>query len=257
MRHILARSNAHVLEEFALSNVVLLFDYDGTLAPIVEDPDAAFMRPRTRELLTRLAERYPCAILSGRGRVEVMRLVDGVGIEWILGNHGTEWGREPSDGLGFERRVRRWGAQISERLAGVPGVVLENKRYSLAIHYRRSREKKLAVAAIAAAVEGLKGARVYPGKQVVNVVPEGAPHKGIALQRLRSVVGCDTALYIGDDSTDEDVFALDEPGQLLTIRIGKSRSSQAAYYLSTQSEIDVLLQKLLGFRAGKRARLTA
>jgi trehalose 6-phosphate phosphatase len=257
MRQILARDNLHVLEQFALSNVVLVFDYDGTLAPIVSDPEQALMRPRTRELLARLAERYPCAILSGRSRAEVMRFVAGAGVSWVLGNHGTEWGREPSDSVDFERKVRRWSARITERLQDFPGVVVENKRYSLAIHYRRSREKKQALAAIAVAVEGLSGAKIYPGKQVVNVVPEGAPHKGIALQRLRGTAGCDTALYVGDDTTDEDVFALDEPGQLLTIRVGRDRQSQAAYYLSKQSQIDALMQRLLTLRERKHARLIA
>jgi len=257
MRPILARSNAHVLEQLARSNVILVFDYDGTLAPIVEDPDTAVMRPRTRDLLTRVAERFPCGILSGRARSEVLRLLGAPMVEWVLGNHGTEWGRAPSDGVDFQRKVRRWAGQIAERLGSLPGVVLENKRYSLAIHYRRSREKKQALAAIGRAVEGLPGAKVYPGKQVVNVVPEGAPHKGIALQRLRAAAGCDTALYVGDDTTDEDVFALDEPGQLVTVRVGQSQRSQAAYYLPRQSQIDTLLSRLLALRARSKARMSA
>jgi trehalose 6-phosphate phosphatase len=257
MRHILAKGNVHVIEQFALSNAIVVFDYDGTLAPLVDDPAAAVMRTSTRELLSRVAQRYPCGVLSGRARPEVMRFLTGTGVEWVLGNHGTEWGRQPSDGLDFEQKVLRWSERIAERLGELQGVVLENKRYSLAIHYRRSREKKQAVVAIAAAVEGLKGAKVYPGKQVVNVVPDGAPHKGIALQRLRSVAGCDTAIYVGDDTTDEDVFSLDEPGQLLTIRVGQARESQAAYYLTRQREIDTLLRRLLQLRESKRARLTA
>ena len=121
MRRILARSNAYVVEQFALSNLIVVFDYDGTLAPIVEDPDDAEMRPSTRELLARVADCYPCAILSGRSRPEVMRFVGALGIEWVLGNHGTEWGREPSDGLEFERKVGSWHNQLSKRLADRPG----------------------------------------------------------------------------------------------------------------------------------------
>jgi len=87
----------------------------------------------------------------------------------------------------------------------------------------------------------------------VNVLPPDAPHKGLALERLRTEQGCDTALYVGDDETDEDVFTLDRPGQLLSVRVGASGRSQAAYFLKNQGEIDVLLDLLL--RARRRCDL--
>ena len=76
----------------------------------------------------------------------------------------------------------------------------------------------------------------------------GAPHKGIALERERERLGCDTALYVGDDETDEDVFSLDRPGRLLTIRVGAKRTSAASYYILDQRVIDVLLGRLLETR---------
>ena len=70
--------------------------------------------------------------------------------------------------------------------------------------------------------------RLVGGKHVVNLLPAGAPHKGLALERARARLGCDTAIYVGDDETDEDVFALDQPGRLLAIRVGRKPSSSAA-----------------------------
>ncbi len=67
--------------------------------------------------------------------------------------------------------------------------------------------------------------------------------------------GCDTALYVGDDDTDEDVFALDQPGRLLTIRVGRKLDSLAGYFLRNQAEIDVLLRVL--HRLGAKRRTTA
>jgi trehalose 6-phosphate phosphatase len=90
--------------------------------------------------------------------------------------------------------------------------------------------------------------RLIGGTQVVNILPSGAPHKGIAIGRERSRLKCDTAIYVGDDETDEDVFALDQPGQLLSIRVGRSRSSAAAYFIENQREIDELLRVLLRCR---------
>jgi trehalose 6-phosphate phosphatase len=82
----------------------------------------------------------------------------------------------------------------------------------------------------------------------VNLLPITAPHKGIALERERERLRCDTAIFVGDDKTDEDVFALDQPGRLLGIRVGRSRTSAAAYYIPSQRSIDDLLRALVDLR---------
>ncbi len=87
---------------------------------------------------------------------------------------------------------------------------------------------------------------------MVNLLPTDAPHKGIALERARTRFACDTAIYVGDDETDEDVFALDQPGRLLTIRVGQKRESLASYFLRNQGEIDRLLETLLGDSPARR-----
>jgi trehalose 6-phosphate phosphatase len=90
--------------------------------------------------------------------------------------------------------------------------------------------------------------RALPGKLSVALLPAGAPNKGDALVHLRGQAGTDTALFVGDDLTDEDIFALDQPGRLQTIRVGASRRSSAQYFLRSQAEIDVLLEKLVHLR---------
>jgi trehalose 6-phosphate phosphatase len=167
-----------------------------------------------------------------------------------MGNHGLEPGEHLST---FERLVAAARPLLEEALAGHPGVDVEDKRFSLAVHYRRSRRKRDARAAIYRAVQALpRPTRTIPGKLVINVLPERAPHKGDALLRLRSKEGADTAIYVGDDETDEDVFQLDQPGRLLSVRVGRSESSEAAYYLRSQREIDIMLSRLTGFRQAGR-----
>jgi trehalose 6-phosphate phosphatase len=254
MRHLLASRNLPVVERFAWSRVLLAFDFDGTLAPIVVDPDAAQMRARTRLLVTRAATLYPTVVISGRTRADTASRLRGVPLREVIGNHGAE--RGPEDGQG-RPGVRRWRTQLEQQLAGLPGVIIEDKGLSLAIHYRQSRQKKKARAAIQAAIAQLESReppRLVGGKQVVNLLPEGAPHKGIALERTRARLGCDTALYVGDDETDEDVFALDQPGRLLAVRVGPRATSHAAFYLRGQREIDQLLRVLIQARAGALAR---
>jgi trehalose 6-phosphate phosphatase len=250
MRYLLAPAHRPLVEQFAWSNVLLAFDYDGTLAPIVDDPAAAQMRPSTRQLLERLAGRYPCAVISGRARHDALLWLEGIHLVNVVGNHGLEPWKDPER---FEREVARWRARLQQELAPLAGVEIEDKRFSLAIHYRKSRAKQRARAAINAAVAALGDVRTIGGKQVVNVLPPEAPHKGLALERIRVEHGCDTAIYVGDDETDEDVFALDRPGQLLSVRVGASRRSQAAYFIKDQAEIDVLLEILL--RAQRRCDL--
>jgi trehalose 6-phosphate phosphatase len=247
---ILAEAHRPVLERFARSRVVLAFDFDGTLAPIVRDPALARMRDRTRALLAAVAHRYPTLVITGRARSDAMSRLSGLPLVEVVGNHGIE----PFESV--ERHattVRVWAALLRHKLAGVEGVMIEEKGPSLSVHYRESRVRREALRAIDAAVAALgDGVRVVSGKLVKNVVPEGAPHKGSALQLLRARLELDTALYVGDDTTDEDVFALDEPGRLLSIRVGWDASSAAPYHLRDQREIDDLLEVLLTLRAQRR-----
>lgn len=252
MRWLLSRVHQDTLARFAWSNVLVAFDFDGTLAPIVDERGHARMRAETRRLLHAVATRYPCAVISGRARDDVAQRVAGLPIRFVVGNHGLE----PGLGTGrFQRMVADAIPRIERRLGDAhQGVEIEDKRYSLAVHYRRSRRKRIAVRAILQAIQSLpQPMRVIPGKMVVNAVPEGAPHKGMALERLRDVERADTALYVGDDVTDEDVFQLDQPGRLLCARVGWSRESAAPYYLRAQTDIDLLLRRLVALRSNGRA----
>jgi trehalose 6-phosphate phosphatase len=249
MKNILSRGNREVLEQFAWSNVLLAFDFDGTLAPIVATPDRAAMRSTTRALLEKLTRLYPCIVISGRAHGDVLKRVRGTGVLEVVGNHGVEpWQAHDR----FLETVGRWHPVLERHIGHLKGVEIEDKSYSLAIHYRRSREKKKARAAILRAAALLGAVRVVGGEQVVNILPDGAPHKGIALERARERLGCDTAIYTGDDETDEDVFMLGQPGRLLTIRVGARRASVAAYCIRDQRQVDQLLHALVLLRQRRR-----
>jgi trehalose 6-phosphate phosphatase len=242
MRNILTRANLRVLRRFASSRVLLAFDFDGTLAPIVAEPDRAAMRPATRQLLARAASRYPCVVITGRARADALRRLGGVGVTEVIGNHGIEAWQAPARGL---LAVQRWRPALLRHLAAVPGIVIEDKTFSVTVHYRRARDKKRARAAILRAASSLTGARMVPGKLVMNLLPSGSPDKGTALRKARTHCGCDAAVFVGDDTTDEDVFALLPADWLLTIRVGRRRGSLASFYIRDQRAIDDLLRALL------------
>lgn len=246
MKHLLAAGTIELLSEVAWSNVLLAFDFDGTLAPIVSDRDAAKMTPKTERLLARVAAAYPTAVISGRSRSDVGRRLGAARVKYVVGNHGLEPGAKlPA----FEEQVDRARRALERALATEPGIEIEDKKYSLALHYRRARLKQGARDAIARAVATLDdGMRMIGGKAVVNIIPAGAPNKADALVHLRDKERADIAVYVGDDATDEDVFELDQPGRLVSIRVGASKSSSARYFLKNQSEVDEMLAKLASLR---------
>jgi len=245
MKSLLAPAGLEVLQQFAWSNVMVGLDYDGTLAPIVARPEKAILRRRTRALLQEVARSYPVVVISGRSQADVLGRLRGIGVAEVIGNHGIE-PRHAS--RRYAEQVRRWRPRLVERLHAFRGVWVEDKLYSLAIHYRQSREKRAAREAILAAAADLGDVRLVGGKQVVNVLPVGAPHKGFALEKARDRLRCDTAIYVGDDETDEDVFGLVQPGRLLAVRVGAKAGSEASFYLRNQAAVDDLLAELSRMR---------
>jgi trehalose 6-phosphate phosphatase len=152
VKHILARDQIDRLEHLAWSRVLLAFDFDGTLAPIVADRDRAVMRPRTRGTFAALCDLYPCAVISGRARRDVAGRLAAASAKYVVGNHGIEPGAAISR---FARSIAAVRPPLERALAPYPGVEVEDKQYSLAIHYRRARRKRVARRAIDRAVAAL------------------------------------------------------------------------------------------------------
>jgi trehalose 6-phosphate phosphatase len=134
----------------------------------------------------------------------------------------------------------------------MPGIMLEDKQYSLSFHYRHTARPALARALLEQRV-----ARLVPppdivhGKRVLNLLPPDAPHKGEALQSLLGLSGCTQAMYIGDDVTDEDVFRMRMP-EVLSIRVGRKRKSAAEMYLKNQAEVTRLVRRVVAMLDGAR-----
>lgn len=252
MRNILSPPARALLTPFAWSQTLLAFDFDGTLAPIVDDPKSAALRPETEGWLRRAAALYPCVVISGRSLSDLTKRIGGLGLRGVVGNHGVEPFRATHT---IHARIMEWRPLFEAALKGEGGVSIEDKTYSLAIHFRGSRKKKRVRARVEEVARELDQVRLIGGIEVMNVVPKDAPHKGIALERERKRLGCDTAIYIGDDETDEDVFSLDQPGRLLTVRVGKKPVSKADFYIQSQENIDDFLRALVGLRTGKNAAI--
>jgi trehalose 6-phosphate phosphatase len=242
MNYFLSRESRPIIKQLAVERTLCAFDFDGTLSPIVDHPDQAGMRNRTRDLLRRLAVLYPCIVVSGRGRADVLEKLGGATLARVLGNHGAE----SETSLVPRKRIDQWKAILESELHLLPGIWVEDKGFSLAVHFRQSIHKAESRRQILTATERLEHANVFGGKKAVNLVPIGAPHKGDALAAEQDRLKCTSVLYLGDDENDEDAFALD--GNIVPVRIGRTRHSHARFFLRTQMEIDELLELLVRLR---------
>jgi trehalose 6-phosphate phosphatase len=243
MRYILSRASRPILELLAREDTLCAFDFDGTLSPIVDRPADAGIGERTRNLLGRLATLYPCVIVSGRARADLVGRLAGVRVCRAIGNHGAE----PEATAARPHAVAEWKAVLDRELGEIPGILVEDKGLSLAVHYRLCARKAEVRRRILSVAQKLPHVRVVGGKLVVNLVMTRSHDKGDALAAERARLGCTWVIFVGDDDNDEDAFALE--GNIVPVRIGRKQHSNARYYLRTQAEMDTLLDALVRLRS--------
>jgi len=126
------------------------------------------------------------------------------------------------------------------------GIVIEDKQYSLAFHYRLAPDAGTALVCIEELLQGVEPAlKRFGGKCVVNVMATGLPDKGDALASLVRRAGAGAAVFIGDDENDEAVFMRATP-HWLTVKIGRDDPlSRAMFFLDSDQELVLVLQKML------------
>jgi trehalose 6-phosphate phosphatase len=251
----------YLAEDLRNSRVMLFLDYDGTLVPIAAAPDKAVISKEARDLLNELSKNRGCtvAVISGRSLKDIK---SAVGLKNIIysGNHGLE-----IDGpklkfksvvpSGFKEIVRKIKLDLIERLAHVKGVLLEDKGYTLGVHYRLVNKEDTHLVKTAfheAVIYYLAGnkIKINKGKMMLEVRPPMEWNKGkvvlwlLARQEFALKDSGIFPIYIGDDVTDEDAFAaLKNKG--MTVFVGSSGKSGARYYLKGHKEVLKLLRKVL------------
>ncbi len=194
-------------------NVAVLMDFDGTVAEIVSDPDAAILVDGAAAAITELVGVCPVAIISGRDLTDLRNRVGLAGV-WYAGSHGFEL--VAPDGSyhvhdaapAAEQAIAAAAEELGRRLGDIPGVRVEHKRFAVAMHYRNA-EPDVVARAIGAvhAVAQQRGLRVTNGRKVTELRPDVDWDKGQALNWiLDHLPGRELPIYLGDDLTDEDAF---------------------------------------------------
>jgi len=249
------------LENYIADKFVLLFlDYDGTLTPIVENPDKAFIPKQTRNLLKKLSANPVCttAIVTGRSAKDIKGKI---GIKNIIyaSNHGLQiqgpkisfTAPLPAD---FRKVLRKIKSHLKKTFRSVKGIILEDKGVTISVHYRLVNNQYVSFVVwtllkITTPYIHKKEIVVDFGKKVFEIRPPIDWNKGSAILWLlnkhkpafldRPIL----PIYIGDDTTDEDAFnALKEKG--LTIFVGHPKKSHAKYYLENTKEVFKFLKIL-------------
>jgi trehalose 6-phosphate phosphatase len=181
MKYIFTPTGQVVLESLSFTKTLYAFDFDGTLAPIVKEPDAAKLPTLTAKLLNELSAIAPVAIVSGRSLNDLENRLENMPCH-LIGNHGLEGLASHSESINHAKNLCiTWRDQLERNwrdLRPDTGVFLEDKGFSIALHYRQSRNKKTAKAKLFEKIGDLAPSpRVILGKSVINLVPPGAPHK--------------------------------------------------------------------------------
>lgn len=245
MRYIFSTEGTRRLAGILREQPLLAFDFDGTLAPIAPVPADAMVPLSVDTAMQRLCAVAPVAIISGRNVADIRRRL-GFEPAYVVGNHGAE-GVPGADTPEQEAIVADWFQHLAAQQEALPeGVLIERKRFSLSLHYRLARSREQALAVIDALTATLLPPPVrLGGKCVVNLLPPGSPDKYLALRHLLQQENRATALYVGDDETDEAIFRQAAPGWL-TIRVEYAARSAADYYIGNQREIATLIQAIAG-----------
>ncbi len=237
--------------ESALASVMqrrplLAFDFDGTLAPIVDRPEEARLPAAWAVLFAELKTLLPVAIVTGRSVVDVAPRLS-FEPHYILGNHGAEDPHGTMQAGSVERLdALRHELALSKPRWSALGIELEDKHYSLALHYRLAADQEAARICIEELVAGKPpGLHFFHGKCVMNVAPDDADDKADAVMSLVERVGAGAALFAGDDINDEPVFER-VPADWLTVKVGhEGPPSRARFGLSEQADMGQLLRRLL------------
>uniref|UniRef100_A0ACD5VAE9 Uncharacterized protein n=1 Tax=Avena sativa TaxID=4498 RepID=A0ACD5VAE9_AVESA len=255
--------------------VVVFMDYDGTLSPIVADPDMAFMTDEMRAAVRDVAKHFPAAIVTGRCVEKVYSFV-GLSELYYAGSHGMDIKGPTSNeedataaavllqpAREFLPVIAEAYEALVEKTKGTPGARVENNKFCLSVHFRCVDEKRWSSLAeqVKTVLRDYPDLKLTEGRKVLEVRPCIMWDKGKAVEFLLQSLGFDgrsdvLPVYLGDDRTDEDAFkVLAKSGHGLGILVSKfPRETDASYSLQDPTEVMEFLLRLVQW---KRRRSSA
>ncbi|GAB4826264.1 hypothetical protein Ancab_009129 [Ancistrocladus abbreviatus] len=264
-----------------VKRIIVFLDYDGTLSPIVNDPEAAFMSDTMRSAVRQVARYFPTAIISGRSREKVYEFVQ-LNDVYYAGSHGMDImapprQQESCNANYHTRAVDKKGNEViifqpaqeflpeileifnelEEETMAMEGVSIEDNRFCVSVHFRRAKEEDYGMIEerVTSVLSKHSNFHLTRGRKVMEIRPSIMWNKGHALEYLLETLGfadSDDVLpfYIGDDQTDEDAFkVIRNRGQGFPIIVSsKPKDTKASYSLRDPSEVLSFLLRLTRWR---------
>ncbi|CAL0329948.1 unnamed protein product [Lupinus luteus] len=244
--------------------IVMFLDYDGTLSPIVNDPDCAYMSDSMRKTVRNLARCFPTSIVTGRCIEKVYNFVQLAEL-YYAGSHGMDI-KGPSKSFKFNKDkkseevlfqpasellplIAEVYQELVEKTKSTVGARVENNKFCASVHFRCVDEKKWSELAqqVRSVLKEYPKLRLTQGRKVLEVRPTIKWDKGKALEFLLQSLGFANSsdvfpIYIGDDKTDEDAFKkLIDRGQGLGILVSKfPKETSASYSLQEPNEASII-----------------
>ncbi|KAE9601271.1 putative trehalose-phosphatase [Lupinus albus] len=245
--------------------IVMFLDYDGTLSPIVNDPDRAFMSHSMRKTVRKLAKCFPTAIVTGRSIDKVYNFVRLTEL-YYAGSHGMDI-KGPSKSFKFNKdkkseevlfqpansefipMIAEVYQKLVEKTKSIAGAMVENNKFCASVHFRCVDEKKWSELAqkVRSVLKEYPRLHLTQGRKVLEIRPTIKWDKGMALQFLLESFGFANStdvfpIYIGDDKTDEDAFKkLIDRGQGIGILVSKfPKDTSASYSLKEPNEASII-----------------
>lgn len=232
----------------------IFLDYDGTLTAIVDHPEDARLTPAMRDVLRRLGGYYPVAIVTGR---DLTTIKDLVGLDGLIyaAEHGFDIALADGRRIAHDEAAAARPAiedvarKLRTELKGIDGLLMERKRFSLAVHYRLVAPTHVdrVCQAVRDAVSRHPELHILSGKKVEEIQPRIDWDKGkaVAWLRRRILPASAPALYLGDDTTDEDVFRTLVDGDIGVLVRDRPRPTAAHYVLNGVGEVGPFLERLI------------
>jgi len=260
--------------------IVIFLDYDGTLSPIVDDPDKAFMSDEMRATVKELATCFPTAIISGRARLKVYQFVRLAEL-YYAGSHGMDISGPAQASNGFRVNGKivkdKHGNDmvqfqpaseylplidevckiLIESTKVIKGARVEHNKFCVTVHFRRVKEEhwKALAEKVDNALKDFPTLNLTHGRKVLEIRPAIAWDKGKAVDFLLSSLGFADSndvlpVYIGDDRTDEDAFrVLNDMKHACSILVTSvPKNTKATLSLREPAEVMEFLRRLVQWK---------
>jgi trehalose-phosphatase len=254
-----ALGNPELRSRLGARDIAVFLDYDGTLTPIVARPELAVLADDMRTELERVAARCVVGIISGRDLADVRAMVGGgprTDHLWFAGSHGFDVLAPDGTRTEFEEAHAHLDAlgaaadDLERALDDIPGAWVERKRFAVAAHFRQVDDDRVpdVEATVDHVLDAHAGLRKTGGKRIFELRPDVAWDKGRALWSLFERAGLArdevTAVFIGDDLTDEDAFAALGGEGIGLVVTDEPRPTEADYRLPTPDDVRAFLAEL-------------